>query len=155
MSVPAWITSNLDARAVAYRHMHHRTAYTAQAAANHEHVPGARFGKVVVAIANGRPALLVMPAHERIDPSRARATLAATDFRLAHEDEIARLLPDVEVGAIPPLPHWPDVDIWMDPSLRHDGEFVFEAGTHEDTIHMDFADWMRIAAPKIAPFVSV
>jgi Ala-tRNA(Pro) deacylase len=153
MSVPAWIASSLDGRAVSYRQQHHRTAYTAQAVAEHEHVRGSRFGKVVVAIADGRPVLLVMPAYARVDPVRARTALGAAEFRLAEEDEIARLLPDVEVGAIPPLRHWPDVEIWMDSSLQHEGEFVFQAGTHEETIHMDFADWVRIAVPKIAAFV--
>ena len=153
MSIPNWITSSLDAHSVPYRHHHHRTAYTAQAAAEREHVPGARFGKVVVAIADRRPVLLVMPAHQRVDLSRARTALGAAELRMADEDEIARLLPDAAVGAIPPLPHWPGVEVWMDPSLRHQGELVFEAGTHEDTIHMDFADWMRIVDPKMAVFV--
>jgi Ala-tRNA(Pro) deacylase len=154
MPIPPWIISDLDICSVPYRQQHHRAAYSAQAVARHEHVPGARFAKVVVAIANGRPALLVMPAYQRVDPQRAAVALQAADFRLADEDEMARLLPDVEVGATPPLRHWPDVEVWVDSSLRPDGEMVFEAGTHEDTIHMDFSDWMGIAAPKVAAFVS-
>jgi prolyl-tRNA editing enzyme YbaK/EbsC (Cys-tRNA(Pro) deacylase) len=153
MSVPAWIASSLDDRAVQYRQQHHRTAYTAQGVASHEHIAGSRFGKVVVAMADDRPVLLVMPAHARVDPIRACAALSAHDFRLAEEDEIARLIPDADVGTIPPLRHWPGVDIWMDPSLKHEGEFAFQAGTHEDTIHMDFADWLRITQPQIGSFV--
>jgi prolyl-tRNA editing enzyme YbaK/EbsC (Cys-tRNA(Pro) deacylase) len=154
MSVPTWIVSSLDARAVPYRQQHHRTAHTAQAVASHEHIPSVRFGKVVVAIADGRHVLLVMPAHARVDPVRARIALGAAEFRFAQEDEIARLTPDAAVGATPPLRHWSGVEICMDPSLRHEGEFVFQAGTHQDTIHMDFADWLRITEPKIAGFIA-
>jgi Ala-tRNA(Pro) deacylase len=154
MSIPAWIANSLDAGAVTYRQQHHRRAYTAQTVAEHEHVQGARFGKVVVAIADGHPVLLVMPAYALVDLPRARSAVGAVDFRLADEDEIARLLPDIEVGAIPPLRHWPDVEIWMDSSLQHEGEFVFQAGTHEDTVHMSFDDWFRMTKPRIAGFVS-
>jgi Ala-tRNA(Pro) deacylase len=154
MSIPAWIADSLDSGAVPYRQQHHRIGYTAQWVAQHAHVPGSSFGKVVVALADGRPLLLVLPAHARVDVARARAELGARDFRLAREDELARLMPDVELGAIPPLRHWQGVDIWMDPSLRHEGELVFQAGTHEDTIHMDFADWMRITEPRVCRFAS-
>jgi Ala-tRNA(Pro) deacylase len=153
MPIPEWLASHLEARGVSYRVHHHRTTHTAEATARREHVSGVQLGKVVVAIADEQPVLLVIPEYARIDPLRARTTLGARDLRLAREDEIARLLPDTEVGAVPPLRHWPGVEIWMDPLLGHAGEFVFSAATHQDAVHMEFADWVFIAEPRIGGLV--
>jgi Ala-tRNA(Pro) deacylase len=154
MPIPEWISRSLDAQRLPYRVHHHRTAYTAEAVARREHVSGLQLGKVVVVLADGKPAILVMPEYARIEPELARLALSASELRLASEDEIAQLLPGSEVGATPPLRHWPGVEIWMDSSLAHDGEIVFAAGTHQDAIHMAFADWVRAAQPKTGEFVA-
>jgi Ala-tRNA(Pro) deacylase len=149
MSIPSWIPLSLGA--APFQLHHHRTTYTAETTARREHVSGVQYGKVVVAIADGKPVLLVVPEWGRIDLGLACVTLGASEVRLADEDEMASLFPDSEVGAAPPLRHWPGVEIWMDPEVRHEGEFVFPAGTHQDALHMSFDDWFRVVAPKVGP----
>jgi Ala-tRNA(Pro) deacylase len=153
MPIPQWILSHLEARGVPYRVHHHRTTHTAEATARREHVSGVEFGKVVVAIADGKAVLLVIPEYARVDLMRTSATLGAHDLRLAREDEMASLLPDAEVGAVPPLRHWAGVEIWMDPLVRHAGDFVVQAGTHQDAVRLAFADWVRIAEPRVGGLV--
>jgi Ala-tRNA(Pro) deacylase len=152
MSVPSWIVEHLHQQNVRYHASHHRPAFTTQMMAAEEHVSGHRVGKVTIAIAGDVPVLLVLPASRQVDLTRAREELGVQELRLAREEEIARAFPDCQVGAVPPLRHWPRVEIWVDESLRRDGEIFFHAGTHEDSISMNFADWMRIATPKMAHF---
>ena len=68
MPIPSWIENELDVNRVSYRVHHHPTEYTAQAVARRERVPGIRFAKVVVAVIDKKPALLVMAA----DPAAFR-----------------------------------------------------------------------------------
>jgi prolyl-tRNA editing enzyme YbaK/EbsC (Cys-tRNA(Pro) deacylase) len=74
------------------------------------------------------------------------------DIRLASEAEMDRVFDDVETGAIPALRHWNDVEVIMDESLRRDGPIVLQAGTHEDTVSLDFRDWYRLVEPRVGSF---
>jgi Ala-tRNA(Pro) deacylase len=153
MSVPAWITTHLDAKHVRYRVRHHPKSDDAAAAAAFEHVSACRFGKVTVVVADKKPVLLVMPAYATVDPARARFVLHARDLHVARDREIARLLPGADAGTTPPLRHWPGVEVWMDPLLQHEGPFLFQAGTHEDAIELDFKKWLEIVEPRVGVFV--
>jgi Ala-tRNA(Pro) deacylase len=135
-----------------YRTGHHRPTFTALRVAAAEHVPPDRGAKGVVVGADARPVLLVLPADHHVDLYAARGQLGVSDVRLADEHEIARLFPEAEVGAVPPLRHWPGVEIYLDASLMCDGEIWFQAGTHEDAIAMDFTAWRRWANPRIGDF---
>ena len=67
--------------------------------------------------ADGRPAMLVLPAVHQVDLSRAATALGAQDVRLAQEDEFAALFPDCDVGAMPPFGERYGVPVYVDPSL--------------------------------------
>lgn len=153
MSIRPLIARHLEQRGVAYTTHRHPAARSAAAVAKLEHASGIRFGKVVVAIADDHPVLFVMPSYDHLDEARARVALSARALRLATEEEMARCLPGVDVGATPPLRLWPGIDLWMDQGLSHEGPFVFQAGTHEDAVEVDFADWLRIAEPRAARVV--
>ena len=40
----------------------------------------------------------------------------------------------------------------IDEALTRDEEIVFNAGTHEQTVHMAYADFARLVQPKVASF---
>jgi Ala-tRNA(Pro) deacylase len=42
--------------------------------------------------------------------------------------------------------------VWVDESLAGDGEIVFNAGTHAQTVHMAYADFARLVRPRVALF---
>lgn len=153
MAVPEWIKEYLDEKEVRYEEHHHRPAYTTQEVAAAEHVSGYHVAKVVVAIAEEElPVLLVLPAPSQVDIGLAKTSLGFEELRLATEAEIAKHCPDCEVGAVPPLRHWEGVDVCMDRSMAHFGKFLFQAGTHEDAILMQFKDWLKLVEPRTADF---
>jgi Ala-tRNA(Pro) deacylase len=142
----------LQLRGIPFQETHHPDAYTSQEVAQREHMSGHRLAKVVVAMADGKPVELVLPATRHVDVSRLRTVLHAREARLATEDEMERFFTDCEVGAVPPLRHWKEVDVVMDNSLKVEGDILFQAGTHADAIRLNFKDWFEMVKPQVASF---
>jgi Ala-tRNA(Pro) deacylase len=131
---------------------HHRLAYTAQAVAASEHVPGKQVAKVVVVFADDRLVMLVLPASYRIDLMQVSAAIGARSVYFAGEGELAAVFPDCEVGAMPPFGNLYNVPVYVDRSLAEDETIVVQAGTHTDTISLKYADFARLARPTVVAF---
>ena len=150
MATPSWIRKILELRGIPFEELHHREAYRAQEVAQREHFSGHRVAKVVVVIADGRPVELVLPASRQVDLDHVRAVLHAHEVRMATEAEMERFFTDCEVGAIPALRHWKDVEVVMDRALTIEGDILFQAGTHADAIRLNFRDWYEMVRPQVA-----
>ncbi len=150
MATPRWLWKMLELRGIPYEELHHCEAYTAQELAHREHVSGHRVAKVVVALADGHPVELVLPASRRVDFGKLGTILKARQVRLASEDEMAAFFADCEVGAAPPVRHWKGVDVLMDRSLTVEGDILFQAGTHQDAVRVKFRDWYELVCPQVA-----
>src|SRR5438874_249169 len=83
----------------------HARVLTAQGVAAAEHIPGKQLAKggVVMAVADGKPVMLALPASDRVDRVKAAAVLGVTEVRLAEGQEFAATVPNCEVGAMPPV----------------------------------------------------
>ena len=152
MATPFWIRKMLELRGLAFEELHHPEAYTAQEVAQREHVSGHRVAKVVVVLADGRPVELILPASRHVDLDLVRTVLHAHEVRLATEQEMEKFFTDCEVGAIPALRHWKDVNVLMDRSLNVEGKILFQAGTHADAVRLNFRDWYEMVKPQVATF---
>jgi Ala-tRNA(Pro) deacylase len=142
----------LTYRGLRYQELHHADMYTAQQLAEAEHFSGHHVAKVVVVMVDGQPVELVLPASRRVALERVRRVLGAADVRLASEQEMEKYFVDVELGAIPPLRHWKSVPVLMDRSLHAEGDIVFQAGTHQDAVRLNFQDWYELVRPQVATF---
>jgi Ala-tRNA(Pro) deacylase len=120
--------------------------------AQREHFSGHRVAKVVVVMAEGRPVELILPASRHVDLDRMRTVLHAHEVRLATEAEIEKYFTDCDVGAIPALRHWKDVEVLVDRSLNVEGPILFQAGTHADAVRLNFRDWYELVKPLVATF---
>jgi Ala-tRNA(Pro) deacylase len=152
MSTATWVKSELEQSGVAFEEVHHPEAYTAQTLAQREHFSGHRVAKVVVAMVDGRPVELILPASRRVRLDRVQRLLGAKEVRLATEKEMEERFGDCETGAIPPLRHWQNVEVLMDTAMQVPGDILFPAGTHCDAVAMRFEDWFRIVNPPVASF---
>ena len=154
MAISKRIIQFLDSKGIDYRIDHHRPAHSAQDLAATEHVTGYCVAKTVVCIADGEPAILVLPAPMEVDFARVCEELEASEARLAYPDEIRGIFPDsVEGMAPPPLPLWEGVTVYADATITNTDEVVFAAGTLRDAIWMSCADWLSLACPVICDFV--
>jgi Ala-tRNA(Pro) deacylase len=152
MATPSWIRKTLQFRGIPFEELHHSEVYTAQEVAQREHVSGHRLAKVVVVMVDGRPVELILPASRHVNLERVRIILKAKEVRLAREEEMEEFFNDCEVGAVPALRHWKGVDVLMDRSMNVDGKIVFQAGTHQDAVRLDFRDWYELVQPQVATF---
>jgi len=148
MSAVPWLKNTLNIAGSHYHEDHHPAAFTAREMAHREHVSGHQVAKTVAVEADRKVLLLTLAASHHVSLNRVQALTGAHSVRMLSEAEIAFHFPDCEVGAIPPMRHWPDIDLWMDRSLKGQTEIVFHGGTLSDTIRMSFAEWLEIARPR-------
>jgi Ala-tRNA(Pro) deacylase len=142
----------LQLRGIRFEERHHAEAFTAQEVAQREHFSGHRVAKVVVVIADGRPMELILPASRRVNMARLQELLGVRELRLASEAEMEQMFTDCEVGAVPAVRHASGVEVLMDESLRVEGDILFQAGTHEDAVQLNFQDWFAMVNPRVASF---
>jgi len=137
---------------VSYQVQHHPRAFTAQEVAATEHIPGQLVAKVVMVMADGRLAMLVLPAPDKVYLPEVARVLGAREIRLAQEKEFAGAFPNCEVGAMPPFGNLYNVPVYVDPILAAEETIYFQAGTHTDTISMKYTDFERLVRPNLAAF---
>jgi Ala-tRNA(Pro) deacylase len=146
------VRSYLIEHGVRYETHTHPTAFTSSEVAEAEHRPGAEMAKVVMLMVEDRPVMAVVPGNRMVDLEKAAATLDFEDVRLADEREFSPAFPDCEVGAEPPFGALYEIPTVVDSSLEGP-RITFNAGTHEESITMDLADYLELTKPKRADLV--
>ncbi len=152
MDCKARLTRYFRDNGVAFEAMGHRTAYTAQETAAAQGIKGRHVAKVVIAHADDKMVMLVMPACYRIDWAKLKSALGVQEAHLAQEAEFAALFPDCDTGAMPPFGSMYNVPVYVDQALTEDSAIVFPVGTHRDTMKVAYSDYARLAQPIVASF---
>ena len=142
----------LDDNRVHYEVHRHPTSFTAKETAAADHVPPSEMAKVVVLKSGDRFLLAVLPATHTLDVDLIRETAGDARLRLASEREFADAFADCEPGAIPPFGQLFGMPMWVDDSLGREREMVFNAGNHRETVHLAYADFVRLAKPEFGEF---
>lgn len=137
---------------VAYSVEPHRAAYTAQEEAAAMHVPGRDWAKVVICFVDGEPIEAVVPAPLVVNLDRLLDLAGGSEIRLALEDDLIRLFPDCEPGAMPPFGPLYGQQVFVDVALAGEPEIVFNAGTHTEAIRMRWADFAASVRPIVGRF---
>jgi Ala-tRNA(Pro) deacylase len=143
----------LDEQKVSYQTLLHREVFTAQEVAQASHVPGLQLAKVLLVRADGTGYLMVvLPAPCRLDLAALRHVTGKHKLSLASEEEIGRLFPDCEVGAMPPFGNLYNLPVYIDACFPRTREFVFQAGNHHEVVRMDYDDYGRLISPSVGEF---
>jgi Ala-tRNA(Pro) deacylase len=142
----------LSSHHIPFERLHHRPVYTANRVAQALHVPGREMAKTVL-LRTGRGYMLaVLPATHRVDLERVRQDLGDEKVEMASEEEMDRLFPDCERGAMPPFGSLYHLSTLVDESLTKDELIVFEAHNHEDAIRMSYRDYESLEHPRMGHF---
>jgi len=139
----------LDESGVEYEVIHHRDDFRARTTAEDTHTPLAEFAKTVFLWIDGSYAIAVLPASHFVAESRLERHLDVEKVRLASEFEMQDLCPDCEVGAAPPFGNLYGLPTYASPILARDERITFNAGTHRDAVRIAYADYERLAQPKV------
>ena len=135
---------------VPFQMQQHHRAFTAQQVASSEHLPGQMMVKVVMAFADDKLVMLAIPAVDRVNGAAVAASLGALEVRLADEREFTTVFTDCEAGAMPPFGNLYGVPVFVDRALAEDAFIVFQAGTHTETISMEYDDFAWLVNPVVA-----
>jgi Ala-tRNA(Pro) deacylase len=130
----------------------HRPAFTAQDEAAVTHVPGRDWAKVVVCFIDGQPVEAVVPAPSFVDLDRLLELAGGDSIRVAEEEELYRLFPDCELGAMPPFGPLYGQTVYVDATLAMEPEIVFNAGTHRHAMGMRWNDFVKLVNPIVGRF---
>jgi Ala-tRNA(Pro) deacylase len=140
----------LDANRVKYVTIHHSVAYTAQEVAAAAHVRGKEMAKTVVVRLDGKLAMAVVPAAQKVDVRRLKETAGATAAEIAAEQDFRTSFPECDLGAMPPFGNLYGVPVYVDARLAEDEEIAFNACSHTEVMRLSFKDFERLVHPKIA-----
>jgi Ala-tRNA(Pro) deacylase len=140
--IPEAIDRYLREHHLAYEHTMHMRAVPAQRLAAAEHVPGDRVAKPVVVSLDGRIALAVVAATQKVDVDALREGSFASRVEVVPEAMFQELFAGCEVGAEPPLELF-GLPIFVDADLAREPWIVMRGGTHEDALKIDTVEWLR------------
>jgi len=153
MSISMRLRELLDIGGVVYQHHKHPTAYTARQTAKSVHVPETEMVKTLIVNADGLLRMAVVPADCMLDLKHMKFITRSENIRLATETELSEAFPDCELGAMPPFGSLFGLPVYCDVRLENNDFVEFNAGTHSDTIRMDFLDFKRLASPTMTDIV--
>lgn len=143
------LTAYLDENNVKYKVIKHPVAYTAQEIAAAAHIPGERLAKTVMVKIDGKMAMAVIPAPERVSFELLMEQAGASKVELANEKEFKELFPDCDLGAMPPFGNLYDIPVYASKKLGDEIEIAFCGGEHGELIRMSFDDFKRLVKPKL------
>lgn len=127
----------------------HSPAFTAQQVAASAHIPGKNLAKTVIVKIDGRLAMVVEPAHLKVNLDALKRQLSAQRVELASEADFRSKFPQCELGAMPPFGRLYNMDVFVSDNLSRTEEISFNAGTHSELIQMSYKDFFNLVKPKV------
>lgn len=142
----------LNSSKVKYVSIIHSEAFTAQEIAQSAHISGRELAKTVIVKKDGKPAMAVLSASQKIRLDLLEDAAGASKIELASEQEFRDMFPDCELGAMPPFGNLYGMEVFVDEGLTRDEEIAFNAGSHTELIKLAYKDFSALVKPKVARF---
>jgi Ala-tRNA(Pro) deacylase len=135
MAIAATVSNYLAEHDVAYDVLMHPHTATSGESAQAAHVPGTRFAKSVVLEDEQGYLMVVLPSDRQINLGELHRQFNR-NLGLATEGELGSLFRDCEIGALPAIGPAYGMDTVVDDTLAEQSDIYFEAGDHEQLIHV-------------------
>ena len=138
MTIASTVQRYLAGQGIEYAILSHPITGSSSETAQSAHISATCIAKTVVlrdGVAGDGYLLAVVPASHHLDLELVRGTLGRS-VALASEQEIGRLFPDCDLGAIPPLGPAYGLDVVLDDSLAGLDEVCFEGGDHRTLVRV-------------------
>ena len=108
--------------------------------------------KSIVVKEDGRFILAILQTRRWIEIARLKGELGNAGVRMAFEGELTGLFPECELGVVPPFGNLYGLEVWVDQPVTNNEKIVFKAGSHSETILINYKDFERLVRPKVAYF---
>lgn len=143
MSISSTLQGCLSSRGSHYDVVQHLYTYFTCDTAEAAHVPGDRLAKTVLFADGYGYVAAVLPSTYHVQLPAFCAT-TGRNLELAEESDLRNLFPDCQLGALPPVAMAYGVPTYMDESLIAQPDIYFEAGDHQELIHMRLAQFLKL-----------
>ena len=143
MAIAFTLKHFLDSSGIDYELVEHPYANNALGVANAAHLPPEKVAKCVMLEDEGGYLIAVCSASKRICLGDLYHEINRR-LEFASEAELADLLGDCVLGAVPPVGELYDMEVVVDTDLFMQPDIYFEAGDHEDLIHVSADAFQRI-----------
>lgn len=129
---------------VEFEILRHQHSSTSAETAHKAQIAEGELAKAVALKDGLGPLLAVMPANRILDLERVRELLHRPGLVLMTEEELGTIFFDCEQGAVPPLGPDYRVPTVVDRALMNKDDIYFEAGDHEELVHVDRTGFKKL-----------
>ena len=143
------VAEYLDAHHVPFSIQSHAPAFTAQEVAEKAHISGYRVAKTVVVKLDGKLALCVLPATDRVNFSMLRQAAGSHTAELASEEEFIGFFPLCQPGAMPPFGNLYGMPVYAFDSLMGLEPLAFNSGDASELLVLSWGDFNKLVDPVI------
>jgi Ala-tRNA(Pro) deacylase len=143
MAIAFTLKHFLDNNGIDYELVRHPYANNALGSAKSARLPPDKVAKCVMLEDEGGYLIAVCPASKRICLGDLYHEINRR-LEFASEAELADQLGDCVLGAVPPVGELYDMEVVVDADLFMQPDVYFEAGDHEDLIHVSAEAFQRI-----------
>jgi Ala-tRNA(Pro) deacylase len=145
MTIAATVQRFLSDCGIDYEVVEHPYTLSSSRTAQAGHVPGDRLAKAVVLKSETGYTMAVVPASRHIRLGEIQDYLNRP-VGLATEEEVGKLFGDCDLGAIPPVGLAYGLEVILDDSFDGQPDVYFEAGDHQNLIHVNALAFKRLMA---------
>ena len=145
MTIASTLQRHLERHGVGYEVLQHPLTASSSETAQSAHISGNRIAKTVVMRDGGGNGYLlaVLPASQHLSLELLQAWLGRP-VALASEQEVGKLFPDCDLGAIPPIGDAYGLEVVLDESLGGLDEVYFEGGDHRTLVQVGGDQFRRL-----------
>jgi Ala-tRNA(Pro) deacylase len=145
MAIATTLKQYLDAHHVAYTLVPHPRTGSSMETAESAHVSGDALVKAVVLRDERGYLMAVLPSTHHLRLETVQRVLNR-DLQMASEEELSRIFPDCEPGAVPPIGEAYRLEVLLDEGIPAQGDIYFEAGDHTDLIKLSSMQFQQLMA---------
>lgn len=147
-SAYARVVAALEAAGTPFRTTHHEPVYTSQEAAEVRGTSLHSGAKALIVKGRREMVMVVLPADLALDNKALRKHLGGKGIRFATKEELLDLT-GLTPGSIPPFGSLFDLRTICDERLAENETINFNAGSHADSVHMSYEDYLAFESPEV------
>ena len=135
MAIAQTVKNYLAQKSVDYELETHPHSGSSHETALASHLSEEHIAKGVIVKDTSGYSMVIVPANNYVEMKHLRKELDR-ELELVEEDGFAKLFPDCERGAVPPVGPAYQIETFLDESLTSLANIYFEAGDHEHLVHV-------------------
>jgi Ala-tRNA(Pro) deacylase len=148
MAIATTVSNCLAEHDVPYDVLTHPHTHSSGESAEAAHVPGTRLAKSVILEDDQGYLMVVVPSNRQVNLGELHRQLNR-NLGLATESELGSLFRDCEIGALPAVGPAYGLETLVDDALAEQSDIYFEAGDHEQLIHVSAETFQILLGEQI------